>query len=271
MRSKKSRRVKKPTRVRRVTRARESLRVKPARVEKSVNVGKSVGLHPGQGVMLLVICIICVMTAALLMASRQSSVERGDVATLDVRDGRSGSLDSLVHGAQIASESSRADATERAQATEASKPAARTLAAATPSTDSQVLKATPAVKTTALADAVPAVKTMHAVEPIERPHAAELLAARADETSPMVTVTGCLESDDQVFKLKDTTGLDAPTSRSWKTGFLKKRSASIEVGETANGISLTNHIGQRVALTGTLVDREMNVRSVRRIADSCKQ
>jgi hypothetical protein len=205
------------------------------------------------------------MTAALLMASRQSSVERGDVATLDVHDGRGDSLEALVRGAQTASESPRAGVTERAQ------PTARTLAAATPSADSQVLKATPAVKTTPVADAIPAVKTMHAVAPIEKPHAAELLAARADETSPTVTVTGCLESDDQIFKLKDTTGLDAPTSRSWKTGFLKKRSASIEVSDTANGVSLTNHVGQRVALTGTLVDREMNVRAVRRLGDSCKQ
>jgi hypothetical protein len=265
MRSKKSRRVKKPTRVRRITRTRESLRVKPARVEKSVHAGKPARVNPGHGVWLLGVCIICVMTAALLMASRQSSVERGDVATLDVHDGRADSLEALVRGAQIASESPRADVTERAQ------PTARTLAAATPSADSQVLKATPAVKTTPVADAIPAVKTMHAVEPIEKPHAAELLAARADETSPMVTITGCLESDDQIFKLKDTTGLEAPTSRSWKTGFLKKRSASIEVSDTANGVSLTNHVGQRVALTGTLVDREMNVRSVRRLDDSCKQ
>jgi hypothetical protein len=270
MRSKKARRVKKPTRARRVTRTRESLRVKPARVEKSVHAEKPARVKPGQGVWLLGICIIFVMTAALLMASRQSSVERGDVATFDVRDGRSESLEALVRGAQIASASPRADVTERVQPTEAPKLPARTLAAATPSADSQVLKATPAVKTTPVADTIPPVKTMHAVEPIEKPHAAELLAARADETSPMVTITGCLESDDQIFKLKDTTGLDAPTSRSWKTGFLKKRSASIEVSDTANGVSLTNHVGQRVALTGTLVDREMNVRSVRRLADSCK-
>jgi hypothetical protein len=269
MRSKKSKRVKKPTRARRITRTRESLRVKPARVEKSVHAGKPARVNPRQGVWLLGVCIICVMTAALLMASRQSSVERGDVATLDVR-GRSESLETLVRGAQIASESPRADATERAQPTEAPKSAARTLAAATPSTVSPALKATPAVKTTP-ADAIPTIKTMHAVEPIEKPHAAELLAARADETSSLVTITGCLESDDQIFKLKDTTGLDAPTSRSWKTGFLKKRSASVDVTDTANGVSLTNHVGQRVALTGTLVDREMNVRSVRRIADSCKQ
>jgi hypothetical protein len=269
MRSKKPRRVKKPTRARRITRTRESLRVKPARLEKSVHTGKPARVNPGQGVWLLGICIICVMTAALLMASRQPSVERGDV-TLDVRDGRSESLETLVRGAQLASESPRTDATERAQPAEAPKPA-RTLAAATPSTVSPALKATPDVKTTPVADAVPAVKTMHAVETIEKPHAAELLAARTDQTSPLVTITGCLESDDQIFKLKDTTGLEAPTSRNWKTGFLKKRSASIEVSDTANGVSLTNHVGRRVALTGTLVDREMNVRSVQRIADSCKQ
>jgi hypothetical protein len=269
MRSKKSRRVKKPTRARRITRTRESLRVKPARVEKSVHAGKPARVNPGQGVWLLGICIICVMTAALLMASRQPSVEHGDVATLDVRDGRSQSLETLVRGAQLASESPRADVTEPAPPAGAPK-SARTLAAATPSTGSPAAVATPTVKTTPVADAIPAVKTMHAVEPIEKPHAAELLAAHTDDTQ-VVTITGCLESDDQIFKLKDTTGLDAPTSRSWKTGFLKKRSTSIEVADTANGVSLTNHVGRRVALTGTLVDREMNVRSVQRVAGSCKQ
>jgi hypothetical protein len=34
---------------------------------------------------------------------------------------------------------------------------------------------------------------------------------------------------------------------------------------------LTNHVGRRVALTGTLVDHEMTVRSVQRVAGSCKQ
>ena len=87
--------------------------------------------------------------------------------------------------------------------------------------------------------------------------------------SAAVTITGCLERDDQTFRLKDTEGTDAPKSRSWKTGFLKKGSASIEVVDAANRLKLTDHIGQRVSLTGTLVDREMRARSLQRLSSSC--
>ena len=80
----------------------------------------------------------------------------------------------------------------------------------------------------------------------------------------LVTITGCLETDDETFRLNDTEGSDAPKSRSWKTGFLKKRPATIAVVD-ANGVGLPAHVGQRVALTGLLVDRDMRVRSLRRI------
>ena len=86
---------------------------------------------------------------------------------------------------------------------------------------------------------------------------------------PVVTITGCLERDDETFRLKDTTGLDAPKSRSWKSGFLKKGSASVEVVDAAHRLHLTNHIGQRVSITGMLVDREMEGRTLRRVAASC--
>ena len=83
------------------------------------------------------------------------------------------------------------------------------------------------------------------------------------------TITGCLELDGETFRLKDTTGADIPKSRSWKSGFLKKGSASIDVVDAANSLHLANHIGQRVSVSGTLVDREMQVRSLRRVAASC--
>jgi hypothetical protein len=83
-----------------------------------------------------------------------------------------------------------------------------------------------------------------------------------------VTITGCLETDDETFRLNDTAGLDAPKTRSWKTGFLKKRSAAIAVVD-ANGVGLPAHVGQRVALTGMLVDGDMQVRALRRVAASC--
>jgi hypothetical protein len=84
-----------------------------------------------------------------------------------------------------------------------------------------------------------------------------------------VTMTGCLERHDETFRLKDTTGADAPKSRSWKSGFLKKGAASIDVVDAANKLKLTSHVGQRVTVTGVLVDREMQARSLRRLAPSC--
>ena len=100
--------------------------------------------------------------------------------------------------------------------------------------------------------------------------AANATAAKtAAPGSAPVTITGCLERTDETFRLKDTTGVDAPKSRSWKSGFLKKGSASIEVVDAANRLKLPGHVGQRVSVTGTLVDREMKIRSLQRVAASC--
>ena len=63
-------------------------------------------------------------------------------------------------------------------------------------------------------------------------------------------------------------GADAPKSRSWKSGFLKKGSAPIEVVDAAHRLKLTDHVGQRVSVTGRLVDREMQVRSLQRVSAS---
>ena len=99
------------------------------------------------------------------------------------------------------------------------------------------------------------------------PQGATLAAAQ----QPPVTITGCLEKDDQAFRLKDTTGVDVPKARGWKSGFLKKKPATIELLDAANTMKLPEHVGERVVVTGVLVDREMQVRSLRRIAASCKQ
>src|SRR5262245_66667712 len=88
--------------------------------------------------------------------------------------------------------------------------------------------------------------------------------------SAPVTITGCLQRDDETFRLKDTSGADAPRSRSWKSAFLKKGAAPVEVIDASSRLKLTNHVGQRVSVTGTLTDGEMQIRSLRRIAASCK-
>jgi hypothetical protein len=84
-----------------------------------------------------------------------------------------------------------------------------------------------------------------------------------------VTITGCLERDDDTFRLRDATGTNAPKARSWKTGFIKKGPAAIEIIDAAHRLKLTDLVGRRVSVTGVLVDREMRARSVQRIAPSC--
>jgi hypothetical protein len=84
-----------------------------------------------------------------------------------------------------------------------------------------------------------------------------------------VTLTGCLEHDDKTFRLKDTSGDAAPKSRSWKSGFLKKSSTSLEVVDTSHTLKLPSHVGQRVSVTGVIADREIRVRSLQRVAASC--
>ncbi len=100
------------------------------------------------------------------------------------------------------------------------------------------------------------------------------LPATDAPTSPVrthssVTITGCLERSDDRFRLTDTDGSEAPKARSWKSGFLKKGSASVEVVDAGNRARLSSHIGRRVSVTGLLEDRELQVRSLRRIAPAC--
>ena len=87
--------------------------------------------------------------------------------------------------------------------------------------------------------------------------------------APPVTVTGCLERTDDGFRMKDTAGADAPKARSWKSGFLKKSTAAIEVLDPGRTLQLASHVGRRVSVTGLLVDREMRANSVRRLG-ACK-
>ena len=83
------------------------------------------------------------------------------------------------------------------------------------------------------------------------------------EKPASVTISGCLENEDGTFLLTDASGATAPKSRSWKSGFLRKRPAPIELADGVGTLALRNHVGRRVAATGTLVDREMRVDSVR--------
>jgi hypothetical protein len=87
----------------------------------------------------------------------------------------------------------------------------------------------------------------------------------------MTTVTGCLElRDDGMFQLKDTDGSHAPKSRSWKSGFIKKGAANVDVFDAGNRLKLGTHVGYRVSISGALTDRELRARSLRATSETCE-
>jgi hypothetical protein len=100
------------------------------------------------------------------------------------------------------------------------------------------------------------------------PTSASTLVDQAGPTS--VTITGCLEMsvDGDQFRLTDTEGADAPRARSWRSGFLAKRSTPVAV-EPADPAALRGYVGQRVAVLGLLTDRDLQVRSLRVVNASC--
>jgi hypothetical protein len=86
-----------------------------------------------------------------------------------------------------------------------------------------------------------------------------------------VTITGCLEVsvDHDAYRLTETEGIDAPKSRSWRTGFLKKRSTPVALVEPRDGLALQTNVGRRVAATGLLVSRDLKVSALRVVSQSC--
>lgn len=92
-------------------------------------------------------------------------------------------------------------------------------------------------------------------------------ASQAQATQGDSTITGCLEQQGDRFRLKDASGADAPTSRDWKFGFLKRGRDPIDLVDA--GTTTANHVATRVRVTGILEDHRMHVRSLIRVADSC--
>ena len=118
---------------------------------------------------------------------------------------------------------------------------------------------TPSAKLPAAEGAEPVAASM--IQPVVRQPDPEPEPETETESVAAATITGCLERGEGGFRLSDASG--APMARSWKSGFLRKRPAPIEVADAVGTLSLRNHIGRRVSATGTLIDRELRARSVR--------
>jgi hypothetical protein len=142
------------------------------------------------------------------------------------------------------------------------------LIAARSSEPTSAASAAPANMVSASNDTVPAKAQKTATAPAARPQAGE--AAKAEPVAERVTVEGCLEQDNESFRLKNTTGDNAPKGRSWKSGFLKKSSKSIELVDARHRMNLAGHVGERVSVTGMLADRELQGSSIKRLAESCE-
>ena len=87
--------------------------------------------------------------------------------------------------------------------------------------------------------------------------------------APSVTVTGCLERDEAAYRLTETGGEHAPKTRSWKTGFITKRNTNLDIVDASKKLKLKDHVGHRVAMTGSVKDGEMRAHGMRHLAASC--
>ena len=130
------------------------------------------------------------------------------------------------------------------------------------------------VQTKAVAKAVavksgPSKTTSADAVPASAPAGAPGEVAAKQQAEIITTVAGCLERDGQAFQLTDTVGDHAPKARSWKSGFVKKGSASVDVLDAGNRLNLASHVGHRVTINGTLIGREMRARSLRASTEAC--
>jgi hypothetical protein len=205
---------------------------------------------------ILAVAVVCAASTSFLVMGRPSP----DVTALDVQLPEAATVQPTSQKAPAPRAQARTTAASSTRPTNA-VPATRTRSGAT------------TAKATSGADgsAIESVSRASAVESATTAPRAESASRTPVQDQSAVTVTGCLEQDDDRFRLKETAGTDAPRSRSWKSGFLKKSAASIEVVDAANRLGLPTHVGERISVTGTLVDGEMQVRSLRRVAATCEE
>lgn len=228
----------------------------------------------------IAIVVICVTAAAALIAARQPA-QRADVAAEVMaapgvpRNNAQGSALPAVSPIEIESPApSKPPA--RLDAKVAQEKPARPARPDPEKVEAPMARPVAAPVKTQVAGAttgnLPASGSLNAsvLEPAAQGPAAESTTRSAEPTTksdvgtpPPVTITGCLEAEEGTFWLKNTSGADAPKSRSWKSAFLRKRSSPIELVDAPNAPRLTRYVGQRVAATGVLTNREMRASSLR--------
>jgi len=131
-------------------------------------------------------------------------------------------------------------------------------AAATP------VKAPPAVAPLAATPPAASVQTV-----VDAKIAATPQAAESATVAEPVTIEGCLVQDHDAYRLKHTSGEDAPKGRSWKSGFLHRGAKTVDLVDARHRLNLAGHAGQRVSVVGVLDDRELRGTSIKPVAGAC--
>lgn len=96
---------------------------------------------------------------------------------------------------------------------------------------------------------------------------AAVAKAKANES---VTWTGCLQTEQNMYRLTDLKGAQVPKGRSWKRGFLMKTTKDVRVVGASNSVNLKAHVGRQVTVVGVRNgDSQIRATSVKRMSASC--
>ena len=188
--------------------------------------------------------LVCVVAAAMLVAARRPN-GLTPTASMDTPEAASTMLPPAPPAKKAAA---------------VSKPVSKAPVAAKKTTVAPATAAKPAPELI--------VSSTTVIEPEIKPVAQESAKLAAPAASP-VTIAGCVERDGDGFALRDTSGVNAPKSRSWKSGFLKKGTSKIELLDSGNRLKFKDQVGHRISVTGILNDKEMQARSMTRVAGIC--
>jgi hypothetical protein len=84
-----------------------------------------------------------------------------------------------------------------------------------------------------------------------------------------VTIIGCLESDGTNYRLADVQGTQATKERSWKTGFITKKTKTVDLVGASSSLNLKASVGRKVSVVGVKDDEtHLKARSVKQLG-SC--
>jgi hypothetical protein len=92
--------------------------------------------------------------------------------------------------------------------------------------------------------------------------------APADPAS--ITLTGCLQANGPKYMLTDTEGPKAEKGRSWKTGFITKKSKDVEVVASSASVKLGDFRGHKVSVVGVRDgEAHLKARTIKQLVGSC--